>query len=765
MIYLIDDKINRQVKSGWDLEKFKEYEKYIVPIHTYSDMQDLEYRKSVFSSENVILFHESFFDNEVNIQSQDINDIRNKLEDFARDNPSAFYVSFSGSNNTRNLENNAGSLPVNILYQNLENFISSFQKNNEYDVSFLFYGENHNIEKDLLLKLDLKKKDFDQSSKIEPPSFKTPFFLRSRVDIHSPFGEESKSETIFNKDVEDIQLCEKIEKWFIDYEYDFIFLPISFGATLSDFNGLRLAIHIRCTDTINRLKPIYIYSYVDHHSLMKNEYFDILKTRNVFLIEYSQIAFSDAVLKENTALTIGKLPNEIGKINLKIPTNYDSSHSIANEWAIYKLVYSLPKVFYDQASNVISNIENNIYFKYLQTILPSKSFNSIIESDLLINNKDDNYKQVEAIEKTKILYIDNDYNKGWESIFNYIFNELNNFNFSTLKLDYRKITREQIVEKALNEVVNSINKSINYDIVLLDFRLCSADSAEKDIDQISGMQILKSLKSYNPGIQVIVFSATNKIWNLQAIQEAGADGFVIKESPENSLDEMFTARSVNSLITSVQVAINRKYLKEVWNDFRVLISLAPEFEINILIAFKLLYDSIHSSKYTNYAYLQLFLIIEEFISNEEIFRKDLNGGNYLVYDDNDYLIFDFIKTNGNIPVYKSAIKFRSGNYKIELDKNFSRRLDTNAVVSSILIFRYGLQTSGEKNWTKIYKTRNEKAAHPEVGLVDQFEIKQLINFLIFILDAKNINLINIKKTLVKPSFDDQLTKLKDKFSE
>ncbi|WP_373709229.1 response regulator [Kaistella sp.] len=764
MIYLIDDKINRQVKAGWDSEKFKEYEKYIVPIYSYSDMEDLEYRKNVFSSESVILFHESFFDNEVNIQSQDINDIRNKLEDFARDNPSAYYVSFSGSNNTRNLQSNAGSLPVNILYQNLEIFISSFKKSNKYDISFLFYGENHNIEKYLLSKLDLKKKDFDQSSTIETPSSKKTLFLRSRVDIQSPFGEETRSETIFNKDVEDIQLNEKIEKWFEDYEYDSIFLPISFGATLSDFNGLRLALHIRCTDTINRLKPIYIYSFVDHHPLITNDYFDILKTQNVFLIDYTHGAFSDAVLKENTALTIGKLPHEIGKINLTIPKNYDSSHSIANEWAIYKLIYSLPKVFYDDANRVINNIENNIYFKYLQTIFPSTSFTSITESTLLINNNNHS-EQVEISEKPKILYIDNDYKKGWESIFKYIFKDLNKLNFSTLELDYRKISRDQIVERAINKVINPSSQRINYDIVLLDFRLCSADSIETDIDQVSGMQILKSLKSYNPGIQIIIFSATNKIWNLQAIQEAGADGFVIKESPENSKDEMFTVRSINSLMKSVEIASSRKYLKEVWNDFKLLISLAPEFEVNILIAFKLLYDSVHSRKYMNYAYLQLFLIVEEFISKDNIFRKDPNGSNYLVHNNNDYLIFDFIKKNGNTPVYKSAIKFKGGNYKIEVDNDFSRRLDTNAVVSSILIFRYGLQTSGEKDWTKIYNVRNEKAAHPEVGLLDYLEIKKLIDFLIFILDDKNVNLANIESTLEKPSFADQLCKLKNKFSK
>lgn len=367
MIYLIDDKINRQMNAGWDLDKFKEYEKYIVPIHTYSDMKNLDYRKSMFSSDNVILFHESFFHNEVNTQLADINDIRNNLEEFAKNNPSAYYVSFSGSNSTRNLQNNAGSLPVNILYQNLEYFISSVQKNNKYDISFLFYGENHTIEKELLSIVDVKIKDFDQGSKIEITSLKKILFLRSRVDIQSPFGEKHTSETIFNKDIEDIQLNEKIEKWFGDNEYDFIFLPICFGATLSDFNGLRLATHIRCTKTQNRLKPIFIYSFAVYPDLIKNEYFNILRTKNIFLINYDRKSFKSAIELNISDFDASELSNEMQKLKLDPPQNYFDNHSIANEWGVYQMARNA-NVNISEVSGFDKDKLISAYFKWLITI-------------------------------------------------------------------------------------------------------------------------------------------------------------------------------------------------------------------------------------------------------------------------------------------------------------------------------------------------------------------------------------------------------------
>ena len=77
---------------------------------------------------------------------------------------------------------------------------------------------------------------------------------------------------------------------------------------------------------------------------------------------------------------------------------------------------------------------------------------------------------------------------------------------------------------------------------------------------------MQSIKKLNIGIQVIIFSATTKVWNLQALQEVGADGFIVKESPENSLDTFFTVKTLSEFVKTMDKSIERLFLKTVFMD-------------------------------------------------------------------------------------------------------------------------------------------------------------------------------------------------------
>lgn len=75
---------------------------------------------------------------------------------------------------------------------------------------------------------------------------------------------------------------------------------------------------------------------------------------------------------------------------------------------------------------------------------------------------------------------------------------------------------------------------------------------------------MQEIKKINAGIQVIFFSATNKIWNLQKLQELGADGFIIKESPENSMNPDFTSETILQFKSTIETAFKKRFLKEVF---------------------------------------------------------------------------------------------------------------------------------------------------------------------------------------------------------
>jgi hypothetical protein len=149
MIFLIDDKKNRQSDYGWSKEKLDMFSESITPIYTYSEIQKNEERTEIFKEGNTIIFHESFFDNIDIIHKSNSLEIRKKLNEFSKNNGGFNLVIFSGSKNSRKLAKNIASLPVSIMYQNLNIFIEKI-KNGDSNLEYLLFGENIKLEKELV---------------------------------------------------------------------------------------------------------------------------------------------------------------------------------------------------------------------------------------------------------------------------------------------------------------------------------------------------------------------------------------------------------------------------------------------------------------------------------------------------------------------------------------------------------------------------------------------------------------------------------------
>ena len=122
---------------------------------------------------------------------------------------------------------------------------------------------------------------------------------------------QDADEVIVFSDTSDKTLSKKINNWLSQDEYDNIFIPLCFGPTLSDYNGLEIATHVRCTCTPNQLNRIFIYSIVGIEYLLHNEYFNILKTKNVELVDYSKYALKKAASLNFSPLKSLELPREI----------------------------------------------------------------------------------------------------------------------------------------------------------------------------------------------------------------------------------------------------------------------------------------------------------------------------------------------------------------------------------------------------------------------------------------------------------------------
>lgn len=741
MIYLIDDRKQRQEEGGWSSVKFSEYSEYIKLIYNYEELINLS--NEIYSSGNIVLFHESFTDNSSRANNSLIKDFETKLKNEVKKDNDFKLVYFSGSKKHRNLKDKIGYLPVEIVYQNLSVFVDQIQEG-IIDLKYLLYGNNHQIEEILYKKLRLKN---DAIEEFQVDDNKLINFVAKSLDeeIDDPFT-NAVNKIIFGDEISDEYLNEIVIEWFSENEYDNLFIPLCFGPSLSDYNGLRLATHIRCTTTKNQLKPIFIYSFIDYSFLIENEYFDVLKTKNVFLIEYSKSAFKDALDMNISPLTIEENPKQIRKINLNVPKDIGDNHSIANQWAIYRWSQTINAN--DEKIDKIIDVQNsNLYFKYLKSIYPISDLNKLAPKHLKINYSD----------QPKVLYIDDEAEKGWYEIFCKILDDENNLFFRHLDDEFKEKSKGKIIDISLKKIISE-----DIDLVILDFRLHKDDIKNRNIEEVTGYQILKRIKEYNKGIQVIIFSATNKIWNLQALQEAGADGFIVKEGPENSVDSSFTNNSIKNLINQLNKSFNLIFIrKTILKCNNILARLKHDetlhklIESNFEISINLLTQINKDKRFFNFAYLQLFQIIESIVSLEQNFIE--NDDSFVIVDDIEVCV-----QKKSIDKAEWPISFKNGKYIIEhREEKFKKnninlkRLDTNFKVSTTLIFKFGNVNSSVLNWTIIYTTRNTKAAHyNSKNEITKNDIEKLIDFIDYFSNIKNINKENIDKGLKEKTFDE-----------
>lgn len=738
MIYLIDDKKRRQNDFGWTAEKFNHYSTLIKPLYTISDI--VRIGDKLYDENNIVLYHESFLD----FTSDKIRAVeqRKKLKDKAYSNNLLSIAFFSGSQSSRSFSDNTADLPVAIVYQNLEVLIQQYERGNG-NLKYLLFGENPDIEEDLDNLLSDANKNIESEPAIIPGNN---LFIRPNLRYIQNAIHGAKEVPIFI-DVSDEKLSEKINEWLIHEEYDNIFIPVVFGQTLSDYNGLRLATHIRCSETPNRYVRLFLYSFVEIEYLLGNEYFNILKTKNVQLVNYSKIAFQNAVNSNFFSLKKVELTSEIIKLGLQPPKNYSDNHSVANEWAIYQWAKTIGCDETDELTKVFQIVNSNLYFKYLRTLNP------ILNQDIISSEK----LEIKYKGNPKALLIDDEAEKGWKEIFEYFLGELNGIYTDYLGIDFKTSNSEIIIEKSIEKIFKD-----DIDLVILDFRLSSSDFENKSSNQVTSVKLLKQIKERNPGVQVIAFSATNKIWNFQALQDAEMDDFTFKDGGND------VNQTINSLRVKIEFCLEKAYiLKPIYESFKTLeqnaLMLSKEFinkiGKNLSICFELLIKSFKTPKYRNYAYLQLFLIVEDFIAEESVFESGNNcyvitpSSRYLVLSKND-------PTKRNSPA-KSAIKFlvANGHYHIE-HSEYYRSVDTNFIISAILLFKYGLTTSGDRNWSKVYSIRNKKAAHTEVGIVEFSEITLLTKFLGYIMDETNINPVEPNRALKELSHVEQVENLK-----
>lgn len=547
-------------------------------------------------------------------------------------------------------------------------------------------------------------------------------------------------------------------------------IPVSLSSNFMEFSGFIFANHVRLTRELTFCDaPIIFYGTLELEQLLRlTPLARILLTNNVLYVNIIKYSFEDIQKSiERYEIKQFDINQFFEQIQINPPSNYDSHHSIDNEFALIQwsryigCSKSLPSQFSKEYNS-------QLYFKYLRAKNPLSEIN------------DDNQFSISTTAKTKILLVDDEAKKGWKDFYESFFKNSDitskdsEIEFKDSEVEFKNEEKDDLIAKVESKV-----REFNPDVVLLDLRIHDSDFAKEiDPDNLTGIKILEKIKEINKGIQVIITTASNKAWNFKLAKQKGAYDFIIKDGFENP--EYSLKRLITSLEISVKRAITLKKTRDKIDKIIKLIDENPHFDdtengevigqrenmdkvrnkfiSNLDSAFELLDMSCevsNKSKYYSYCYLQLFLCIEDFINLESVF--EIGDQSFVIHSKKRICV-----SKSNNDILEQAIKFKNGKYIIEKYSIKNKRLDSNFLVSSILIFKYGNENSSINKWTNVYTIRNN-VAH-EGFLPTETQINDLLKFMIYFFDEKSENENNISKGLTPITYEEGLQALQRKFN-
>lgn len=330
---------------------------------------------------------------------------------------------------------------------------------------------------------------------------------------------------------------------------DIIFIKVGLTQNFMEYYGIRLACHVRMTSALKVKSqiPIVLISQETCQFLgLTGELSEILFTEGIYLMEDNPKDLNKYIklFNKNKLKSLTNIDDFLFKMKIKPCAEYDSHHAIANEWSLLRWSNILQIGEFDESFTTIKqNIEGLLYYKYLSLINP-------LSDDRLSPN-------INLKGKGKVLYIDDEWNKGWNTIFKHIFKSNSSYEFKTVEYDFSD--KEFSVG---GPIIESEIEAFDPDIVILDLRLFKEDfEKDRNPENLSGFKILEEIKKKNLGIQVILFTASNKVWNFQKLQIAGADYFILKNSPENIINSDSTLDSIKNFKKSIEKASEKAFIK------------------------------------------------------------------------------------------------------------------------------------------------------------------------------------------------------------
>lgn len=530
-------------------------------------------------------------------------------------------------------------------------------------------------------------------------------------------------------------------------EINSITLPISLSDNFLELNGLRLGYHIRLTkELVYRTIPLIFYGSLNIDTMAKiSPLASILFTPNVHYVNINEFSFdkiADSIkgIGQSESFKFGKF---LEFISIEPPANYQSHHSVANDWALTRYFSMLEKdngnKAYDQLSDKISklNFTKSLYFKYVESKVERQKFNKKHSYTPKFNNGSG----------LTVGVVDDEADKGWGDFYNYL---LQKSGANTEIFQFYKDESKADLIIRLKIWIDDQNLSVNpIDIYIIDLRLHDEDFDEKNNENLTGNQIINYIKFKNKGIQIIVSTASNKVWNFQKNIKIGVTSFIVKESPETFNTREETRLSMLNLTDEVDKASNKAFLANLYRKIELLkknnsIDINNENEFSNMVfgknglldkIFELLNIDCFNEAVLNQCLLLCFQILENYcdLSSVGSFGYNTSNGKKLasgfIWDKNNNKFDVFVSTNNSQVSTRFDLKFGKFNFQkdssvetpigyevfseMKLKSIFRSGLDASSLVKiiSVLHFREMIDKSDIERIMKLRYYRSNVSAH------------------------------------------------------
>lgn len=445
----------------------------------------------------------------------------------------------------------------------------------------------------------------------------------------------------------------------------------------------------------------------------------LLMTKGVYLV--NQDGLADSIENANPITPTEYVSEFLNLIKIKPNENTEGRHSIANEWgadALSKVITSGIK-----SELIPLRASSSLYFMYCSVIaLNVGDIDRIVNDDL----RNFSFANLKITDRFNYLLIDDEAQKGWGEVLKVLLP-------NALATIYDK--------KAMNyeDLPQNIRKQIEigeFEIIFLDLRMNGVEE-ESIINpkEFSGMKILNAIKERNPGIQVIMFTATNKGWNVKAMLEEGANGYYMKESPEYHFKLSYSRENAKAFVETIKTCLNDSYLKGIWLKKKEALETLDSYEdlSDLYRAMKLNWESafilLNQHHYKD-ALLQLLMAIEAYANkytkeynNESravVYRKNVNF-KCDIDEDDERCIFD--KKGSYYQTHARVFEnFQKGKDKHTVDISIVKDGSYNGIVNlslsvkiAAVLYQHLGTIDGIKQICELIFIRNNRLAHHGVS--------------------------------------------------